>query len=67
MFFLNYDRELPPALRVAAWLALAIAGFTLYDVVGKRVYGYFMAWSVVSVCYLLVIGSLAALRSRRVA
>lgn len=67
VFFLNYDRELPPALRVAAWLALAIAGFTLYDVVGKRVYGYFMAWSVVSVCYLLVIGSLAALRSRRVA
>ncbi|HEU4890662.1 MAG TPA: glycosyltransferase family 87 protein [Vicinamibacterales bacterium] len=67
VFFLNYDRELPSALRVAAWLALAIAAFTLYDVVGKRVYGYFMAWSVVSVCYLLVIGSLAALRSRRVA
>jgi hypothetical protein len=67
VFFVNYDRELPSALRVAAWLALAIAGFTLYDVVGKRVYGYFMAWSVVSVCYLLVIGSLATLRWRRVA
>ena len=67
VFFVNYDRELPSALRVAAWLALAIAAFTLYDVVGKRGYGYFMAWSVVSVCYLLVIGSLATLRSRRVA
>jgi hypothetical protein len=67
VFFVNYDCELPSALRVAAWLALAIAGFTVYDVVGKRVYGYFMAWSVVSVCYLLVIGSLATLRWRRAA
>ena len=67
VFFLNYDRELPSALRVAAWLALATAAFTLYDVVGKSVYGYFMAWSVVSVCYLLVIGSLATLRWRRAA
>ena len=56
MFFVNYDRELPSAApAVAAWLALAIAGFTLYDVVGKRV-RLFMAWSVVTVCYLLVIG-----------
>ncbi len=67
MFVVNYDRDLPAALRLAAWLALAIVAFTLYDVVGKRAYGYFMAWSLVSVCYLVVIGALAALRWRRVA
>ena len=67
MLVVNYDRDLPPSLRVASWLALAIVAFTLYDVVGKRVYGYFMAASVVSVCYLVVIGALATLRWRRVA
>lgn len=66
MFLVNYDRELPTAVRLATWLALAIVAFTLYDVVGKRAYGYFMAWSIVSPCYLIVIGALAALRWRRV-
>jgi len=63
----NYDRDLPPVLRGAAWLALVIVAFTLYDVVGKRAYGIFMAASVVSVCYLVVIGALSALRARRLA
>ena len=56
MYLVNYDRDLPSALRLAAWLALAIVAFTLYDVMGRRAYGYFMAWSVVSVCYLVLIG-----------
>jgi hypothetical protein len=63
----NYDRDLPPVLRVASWLALVIVAFTLYDVVGKRVYGIFMAASVISVCYLVVISAMATLRWRRVA
>jgi alpha-1,2-mannosyltransferase len=67
MFVVNYDRDLPATLRLAAWLALAIAALTLYDVVGQRAYGYFMAWSVVSVCYLVVIAAVTTLRWRRVA
>ena len=67
MVVVNYDRDLPPVLRVASWLALVIVAFTLYDVVGKRVYGIFMAASVVSVCYLVVIGAMATLRWQRVA
>jgi hypothetical protein len=67
MFVVNYDRDLPSALRAASWLALVVVAFTLYDVVGKRVYGYFMAWSVVSLCYLVVIGAMATLRWRKVA
>jgi hypothetical protein len=67
VFFVNYERDLPSAVRLATWLALAIVAFTLYDVVGKRVYGYFMAWSLVSVCYLVVIGAMTSLRWRKVA
>jgi hypothetical protein len=36
-------------------------------VVGKPAYGYFMAWSVVSVCYLVVLAAIAILRWRKVA
>ena len=67
MFFVNYNRDLPAGLRVGVWFGLVLVAFTLYDVVGKRAYSYFMAWSVVSVCYLVVIAALATLRWRRVA
>jgi hypothetical protein len=67
VYIANYDRDLGSALRVATWLALAIVAFTLYDVMGRQLYGRFMAWSLVSVCYLVVIVALAALRARRVA
>ena len=67
MFVVNYDRDLPSVVRLGAWLALGIVAFTLYDVVGKRVYGLFMAAAVVSVCYLVVIGAIATLRWRKVA
>ena len=67
IYLVNYDRDLPTALRVAAWIALAIVAFTLYDVMGRRLYGRFMAWSTISVCYLVAIGALVTLRARRVA
>jgi hypothetical protein len=67
IYFVNYDPDLPRALRVATWIALAIVAFTLYDVMGRRLYGRFMAWSTISVCYLVVIGALVTLRARRVA
>ena len=67
IYLVNYDRDLPTAVRVATWIALAIVAFTLYDVMGRRLYGRFMAWSTISVCYLVVIGALVTLRARRVA
>ena len=67
VYVVNYDRDLPSPLRIAVWIAMAIAAFTLYDIVGRRLYGGFMAWSMVSVCYLVVIGTLASLRWRKVA
>lgn len=63
----NYDRELQPALRVATWVALLTIGLSLFDVMGREHYSAFMAWSVITICFLVVIAALAALRLRRVA
>ena len=67
MYLLNYERDLPTPGRVVVWLALATIAFSIYDVMGRRAYAAFMAWSIVSVCYLAVVGVLVALRLRRVA
>jgi hypothetical protein len=67
MYLLNYDRNLPLALRVATLIALTAIAFSLYDVMGRRAYGVFMALSIVTVCYLALIAALATLRLRGVA
>ena len=67
MFFINYDRDLPAALRLVGWLALGIIAFSLYDVMGRALYGRFMAVSAISVCYLVIVAALAALRRRHIA
>ena len=67
LYFANYDTELPAGLRALTWIALAVAGLTIYDVVGRAAYGAFMRLSAVSVCFLVVIAALLALRLRRVA
>jgi hypothetical protein len=63
----NYDRELPPALRIASWGAVLTIGLSLFDVMGRQRYGVFMEWSVITICFLVVVGALAYLRMRRVA
>ena len=67
MYVLNYRRELPPGLRVAALAALATVAFSLYDVMGRDAYARFMSLSIITVCYLIVTAALVALRMRRVA
>jgi hypothetical protein len=67
MYLVNYDRELPVVVRILTWVALAIVGLSVYDVMGRRAYGRFMSWSAISVCFLVVIGALVTLRVKRVA
>ena len=67
MYVVNYDRQLPPMMRTLTWAALAVAAFSLYDVMGRQAYAVFMAWSVITVCYLMVVFTLGTLRARRVA
>jgi hypothetical protein len=45
---------------------LFVAGFAIYDVIGRRAYGLFMSWSVLTVCFLVVAAYLLLLRRRRV-
>mgnify|MGYP003289636163 CR=1 FL=1 len=48
-------------------IAVATAAFSLFDVMGRRAYATFMSWSIITICFLVVIGAMYALRARRVA
>jgi hypothetical protein len=67
LYLVNYERSLPAPVRVMTWAALAVVAFTLYDVIGRRAYAVFMALSVISVCYVVLVGALVTLRVRRIA
>jgi Na+/citrate or Na+/malate symporter len=54
-------------LRVLTWAAVATIGLSLYDLMGRERYAAFMAWSVITVCFLVVVAALVSLRLRRVA
>lgn len=65
--FANYDTHLPRGWRLATWIAIAAIGLSLFDILGRRNYATFMAWSVITVCFVVLAASLTALRVRRVA
>jgi hypothetical protein len=62
----NYGDRLLVGWRVAACVAVAIAAFSLFDIMGRRAYSAFMAASILTICFLVVIGALHALRAQRV-
>jgi hypothetical protein len=66
-FLANYEDRLPRAMRIAAWIAVATAAFSLFDIMGRQAYAVFMSLSIVTLCFLVVIAALYALRVRRVA
>jgi hypothetical protein len=66
-FLVNYEDRLPNAWRVAALLAVGTAAFSLFDIMGRRAYGTFMALSIVTICFLVVVGALHALRAGKAA
>jgi len=66
MLLVNYGDLLPAPVRVATALAIAVAGLSLFDVMGRASYATFMSLAVISVCYLVVIAGLATLRFRRI-
>jgi hypothetical protein len=67
LFIVNYADRLPAALRTVTILALGIIGLSLYDIMGRAAYAAFMALSIVTVCYFVVIAALCVLRLRRIA
>jgi hypothetical protein len=58
---------MPASLRALALAALAIIAFSIFDVMGRRAYAEFMSFSTISICALVVVGSLAYLRFRQFA
>ncbi len=61
----NNDDRLPTPLRALTWLALAAIGLSIYDVLGRQLYSRFMALSIITPCFLVVVSALTALRLRR--
>ena len=53
--------------RIVTTIALCAIGFSIWDVIGRPAYQRFMHLSMITICYLVVIGALAVLRQRRVA
>ena len=62
----NYDVDLPKPLRLLTWITIAVIGLSLYDLLGRQRYRAFMDWSVITVCFVVVLVALATLRLRRV-
>jgi arabinofuranan 3-O-arabinosyltransferase len=67
VFLVNYEDRLPAFIRFATIAALATIGLTVYDLMGRAAYTTFMALSILSVCYVVVIGGLCTLRARGIA
>jgi len=67
VFLVNYEDRLPAFIRFAAIAALATIGLSVYDLMGRAAYATFMARSIISVCYFVVIGAICTLRARGIA
>ena len=67
MLLINDSASLPRGLRFATIAAIAIVAVVIYDLVGRDAYAAFMQLSIVTVCVVVEIAALAALRFRRAA
>jgi hypothetical protein len=67
VYLANHDDQLPGALRWLTIAAVATIGLSLFDVLGRQGYARFMALSIITLCYLVVVAALCALRMRRAA
>ena len=66
VLFANYDDLLPGWVRWTTWVAIATTGLSLFDVLGRERYAAFMALSIITVCYLVLMGTLVIMRARRI-
>ena len=59
--------ELTTAWRWGLAVALAMMGLTMFDIMGRALYGQFMALSAITVCALAAAAGLVHVRSRGIA
>jgi hypothetical protein len=67
VYLANYQDLLPQPMRALTIAAVATIAFSLFDLMGRTAYYAFMKWSFISLCFIVVLAALAALRLRKVA
>jgi hypothetical protein len=67
MCLVNAMPVLPRGWQIAAGAALAASALSLYDVLGAALYRQFMALSLITVCYLVLLAVAVEIRRRRLA
>ena len=60
-------REFTPPVRWVLAGALAVMGFTFFDIMGRTLYGRFMSLSLITVCALIIAAGLVHARWRGLA
>jgi len=63
----SFAGRLVPAMRIATYMAMAVMGLTLYDLMGRDAYRAFMMASGVTLCTFVLLAAAAELRLRHVA
>ena len=67
LYLANYEDRLPTIPRLSAVLAALTIGLSLFDLMGRTAYSAFMAAAIISVCALVLVGALCALRLKKIA
>lgn len=67
MLLVNYLPSLPRDLRIAAIVAIAVVALSIFDLMGRSAYAAFMGLSLITVCMLVEVAAVIALRFKRAA
>jgi hypothetical protein len=67
MLLINYLPALPRELRIATIVAIAVVALSIFDLMGRSAYSTFMGLSLITVCVLVEVAAVIALRFRRAA
>lgn len=67
MLLVNYLPSLPRELRIATIAAIAVVALSVFDLMGRSAYSAFMALSLITVCVLVEVAAVIALRFGRAA
>jgi hypothetical protein len=64
MLIVSHLDRYPRPARVFLFINFAVIAFSLFDLMGRALYDRFMSWSVITVCFIILIGYLSYLRLR---
>ena len=64
MLVVSHLDKYPRPARVFLFINFAVIAFSLFDLMGRALYDKFMSWSVITVCFMILIGYLSYLRLR---